>query len=186
MPSQIRMPLKLTDGQDDVEPAVEWSAATDKSGRGVSQSSASAPLSAAGPTPRRTVWDAPEALLHLSNCDDEAPKPTKEADAYAFGLMLFHLFTRREPFSDQVRASSLESVLRAVAGRDLRPHFPVSSPGPIRELAASCWARNPARRPGFAAIQEALEEVIEARPREHHACSERHSLLALVSHSARP
>jgi hypothetical protein len=129
------------------------------------EAAAAAQALLARPAARRTVWDAPEALRLPTGDMDIEFVPTRESDSYAFGFILFHLFTRREPFSNQVRASSLESVLRAVVDRDLRPFFPVSNPVSIRDLAASCWARNPAKRPSFAAIQEALEDVIEVRPR---------------------
>lgn len=74
--------------------------------------------------------------------------------------MLAHAFTRKEPFLDHVLASSLAATLRSIAERDLRPHFPESCPTAIRDLAADCWARNPAKRPTMNQIQDALVKAV--------------------------
>lgn len=81
-----------------------------------------------------------------------------------FGLIAFHVFIRREPFSESIRdGASVETVLRAIVERDLRPYFPQSVPALVRELAGDCWHRNPVKRPSFAEVQDTLAAAVEVR-----------------------
>lgn len=62
-------------------------------------------------------WTAPEVF------SGESP-PTGKSDVFAFGLILFELFTREEVFAEELRAGiRVEQILFAMCEQDLRPQF---------------------------------------------------------------
>lgn len=126
-------------------------AAPGRSFRGGLPSSSANPSSSA--YPEWTVWDPPETIRN--------GEWTPARDVFAYGIILFELLTRREPFADHLESSTLAEVLRAVAERDLRPQFPESASKPLRDLAIDCWHRNPHRRPKFAEVSEILAAAID-------------------------
>lgn len=91
-----------------------------------------------------TCWLAPEVIEHAHS--------SMASDIYAFGIILWEIFTRKEVFvgltSNQIIARVVKSGLRPVVPNDC----------PINELMQSCWAQNPADRPSFKSIIQTLSE----------------------------
>ncbi|KAG2449181.1 hypothetical protein HYH02_005928 [Chlamydomonas schloesseri] len=93
---------------------------------------------------------SPELLLcgHVS----------KAVDVYAYGVLLFELFTGERAWEGMPRA-----LLPArVALEGWRPVFPPHTPRGFRELAERCWHPDPAKRPQFEDILATLRALREA------------------------
>lgn len=87
--------------------------------------------------------------------------PTTKSDVYAFGVLLFEVLTRDEPYShvtDDV-AVVLEQVADLSRAEPFRPSLPPGMPPPMAALVRSCWHPDPECRPSFDAIGKQLEEV---------------------------
>lgn len=79
---------------------------------------------------------APEVMLsgHIS----------KSADVYAFGILLWELYTGGHPFRGLPRAL----LGHQVTMEDRRPMFPPDTPGHFKALAEWCWSKDPESRCG--------------------------------------
>jgi len=87
---------------------------------------------------------------------------TPKADIFAFGITLWQLITREQPYSGGDR----EHVLYAVVAYDLRPPmgdraFPWATPwgASCRTLVSRCWSGQVGSRPGAEEVLVALEEL---------------------------
>ncbi|KAF9779311.1 CNH domain-containing protein [Thelephora terrestris] len=93
-------------------------------------------------------WAAPEVL---GNGD----KNTREADVFAFGMVVIEVFTGRHPFSE---FTPLVAVSKIIAGE--RPDRP-QEPGLIDlvwNMTLHCWTQDPAQRPIMASVVGILRE----------------------------
>eukprot|EP00238_Polyblepharides_amylifera_P001073 CAMPEP_0196572604 /NCGR_PEP_ID=MMETSP1081-20130531/2618_1 /TAXON_ID=36882 /ORGANISM="Pyramimonas amylifera, Strain CCMP720" /LENGTH=1072 /DNA_ID=CAMNT_0041889967 /DNA_START=195 /DNA_END=3410 /DNA_ORIENTATION=- len=95
-------------------------------------------------------WMAPELL--------QGESATVHSEVYAFGVTMFEVFTRSEPYSDV--KMPFEAILAAVAyneeGSTFRPTLPEGLPAQVKELITACWAPQPNLRPNFVMIQKAM------------------------------
>ncbi|CAM9358309.1 unnamed protein product [Hapterophycus canaliculatus] len=91
---------------------------------------------------------APELLLaHPFN---------KSVDVYAFGILLWEMFTRKVPFSGLEASEIVETV---VSGG--RPTVPRGDfPSGIEHLMCRCWSEDPSQRPQFDETERLLEELL--------------------------
>ena len=73
---------------------------------------------------------------------------TETADVYSFGIIMWQLITREEPFANlgQIEAAAV------VAMEFARPLFPADTPPPIKDLIERCWAEDPTSRPSVSEI----------------------------------
>ncbi|XP_045542882.1 guanylate cyclase 32E [Papilio machaon] len=85
-----------------------------------------------------------------------------QADAYAFGLLLYELHARRGPFgSDAPPAPTLLRRLAAQESPPFRPPLDALSGrfDCVRECCTECWAEEPSLRPDFKAIRARLRPL---------------------------
>lgn len=92
------------------------------------------------------LYMAPEVL--------KSGHASKAADVYAYGLILYELFTGRQPFDTAPRAGFFERVKSG-----LRPEIPDDMHAGAADLARRCWAPDPASRPTFAEVQASLTNL---------------------------
>lgn len=95
------------------------------------------------------LWMAPEVL--------EGKEFSTSADVYSFGIVLWEIFTRKEPFS-QFR--NYQKFKEAVCKQMVRPKIPPECPQSLVTLIEKCWAADPLLRPNFVTILEELENIL--------------------------
>lgn len=113
------------------------------------------------------AWLAPEAFKN--------GKLNKKSDVFAFGVVLYELFSGERPWKNEVCTKSdrlvfiIVSVVisiwslqedteiekRVCSGERLS--FPLGCP-PIEELALRCWRENPEDRPTMKEVEEELQK----------------------------
>jgi serine/threonine protein kinase len=94
------------------------------------------------------AWTAPE-IVRLEPY-------TNKVDVYSFGIMLWQLFTRDEPYPG--REAGMDLAME-VAFEGLRPVVPSFCPQEYSDLMKQCWADKPDDRPDFGQIQERLTQM---------------------------
>lgn len=112
------------------------------------------PLRKEGRAERAVVnptWQAPEIMR------EEAF--SEKSDTYAFGIILWELYTREHPYAN-VMSSFLYEVEEAVLSKQ-RPPIPDDCPEEYAKLIRSCWADNPDERPSFTEIIQAIYVMID-------------------------
>lgn len=95
------------------------------------------------------MWMAPEIIM--------GKKYTEKADVYAFGIILWEILTRLEPYEDK---EPMQIVVEVV-NEDLRPTIPddfMSSP--LIPLMKDCWHKDPEQRPSFKVINNRLADIV--------------------------
>lgn len=90
-------------------------------------------------------WTAPEVLNNLGY--------TTKADVYSFGIVLWEMATRAEPFAGMPSFQ----VLFAIANKGVRPVIPDDCPADYKQLVVKCWDQDPNNRPDFKEIIDYLE-----------------------------
>ena len=90
-------------------------------------------------------WLSPEVInnAHFS----------KHSDVYAYGIVLWEVFTRQEIYE----GLSAAQIIAKVAHEGLRPNVPRDCPWD--SIMTDCWHHNPNNRPEFQAILIALSKI---------------------------
>ncbi|GLC65750.1 hypothetical protein PLESTF_000336000 [Pleodorina starrii] len=115
------------------------------------------------PSTDRKLWmrnaDAAGTVTHLApECFQPGSKLDQSVDIYAFGIVMWEIFTRKPPYAEF--APDFEDLpTRVVEG--LRPRFPSHCPAPFRALAQACWCADPDQRPSAAAVVTCLQTLLE-------------------------
>ena len=86
----------------------------------------------------------------------EAVRYTSAADVYSFGVLLWTLLTRQQPFAHITNVYAIPS--QVVAG--VRPAIPAEMPPLVASLVVACWAADPAARPTFADVEVRVVVVV--------------------------
>lgn len=95
-------------------------------------------------------WMAPELLSRKSPC-------STESDVYAFGILLYEVYSRKEPYEGE----PVKRVLREVMDIDIqkRPPIPKGCPPLIASIMADCGHADAEKRPNFEEIDLHLKRV---------------------------
>ena len=93
------------------------------------------------------AWTAPEIIKCLEY--------TEKVDVYSFGILMWEILTREEPF---VRNKDLKGIQIAYAAAEqgLRPKIPPFCPDGYSKLMQRCWDGNPDLRPDFNEVLKTL------------------------------
>jgi hypothetical protein len=104
----------------------------------------------------KTAWTSPELL------QEKGATPTKAQgsdDVYSFGIVLWELLTRQEPFPGNTRAQLLTQIVE----NGLRPEIPLTVPSKLAQILKSCWNREATTRPTFQLIIPTIETILEQK-----------------------
>jgi guanylate cyclase len=101
-------------------------------------------------------WMSPERLR-----GERAEAPS---DVYAYGMLLYEVFTRKEPFEGEKMISVLMEIAddsqsssrTMMKSRCKRPIPPRAVPMEMRQLMKMCWDEDPLGRPTFRKIHERM------------------------------
>ncbi|GMJ02528.1 hypothetical protein like AT4G24480 [Hibiscus trionum] len=96
-------------------------------------------------------WMAPEFL--------RGEPSNEKSDVYSFGVILWELVTMQQPWN----GLSPAQVVGAVAFQNRRLAIPPNISPKLASLMESCWADDPAQRPSFDNIVEALKKLLKSR-----------------------
>jgi serine/threonine protein kinase len=93
-------------------------------------------------------WLSPEVIsnAHFS----------KHSDVYAFGIILWEVFTRQEVYA----GLSAAQIISKVAHESLRPTIPRGCLW--EQIMTSCWDRDPELRPSFNTVLQELNKILTA------------------------
>lgn len=107
------------------------------------------------------AWTAPEVA-------EPGAKQTAASNVYAFGILLWELWTRRIPFEDGERerafvfdAAKQVQIMKDVAN-GARPTIELEMPEPYVKLMQMCWDQDPDKRPTFRVILDRLKSFEHA------------------------
>jgi len=89
-------------------------------------------------------WAAPEVLRNEIY--------STKADVYSFGIILWEMSTRQDPFPGM---SAFELIVQ-VGKHGLRPGA-LNESNPLAHIIAECWEDNPKLRPSFERVLSILE-----------------------------
>jgi len=95
------------------------------------------------------LWMAPEVMMRKSF--------GTPIDVYAFGLILWEIWTRGVLFS---KYDDFKPFIRAVTQDHERPIIPSDVKPRLRSLMEECWHKDPAVRPSFKDIVWRLDEIM--------------------------
>jgi serine/threonine protein kinase len=103
---------------------------------------------------------APEVIRHSYY--------TKKADIYSFGICLWEMCTRKEPY-DTIPGFR---VILAVATKRMRPKIPTTLDSLWANLIRRCWAEDPENRPDFSELVEMFETMNLPVPKNQYPVKE--------------
>jgi serine/threonine protein kinase len=103
-----------------------------------------------------SLWYSPPEVLR-----NRADKKTTAGDVYAFGIVMYEIFSGLQPYLTPQYDAVLKNVLE---GR--RPVLPagVQVPHGCEQLMSSCWDADPAVRPSFQSMKRELRAVLADLP----------------------
>jgi len=95
-------------------------------------------------------WMAPELLSGEST-------NTAESDVYSFGIILYELYSRKDPYEGEDPTQVLKLVVDKYINK--RPPVPVGCPSKVAEIMNECLGANPEKRPTFEEIDLRIQRL---------------------------
>lgn len=95
------------------------------------------------------LYMAPEVML-----GDEF---NEKADVYSFGIVLWEILTRKEPFSQY---SDYDEFVTAICDEGVRPPIPEDCIPSLQKLMTECWDANPKKRPDITDVVKRIDEIV--------------------------
>ena len=80
----------------------------------------------------------------------------EKIDVYAFGLIIWEVWTRGILFSD---FEEYEPFVEAITKEHIRPPIPEDTPDSLSLLMSDCWSPDPKSRPSFKNITPRLDSI---------------------------
>jgi len=96
------------------------------------------------------LWMAPELLRGESD-------NTSMSDVYSFGIILYEVYSRREPYEGEDHLQALQLVASKKVNK--RPILPKSCPSAVSSLMMDCLVANPLNRPSFEELDLRLKRL---------------------------
>lgn len=86
----------------------------------------------------------------------ESPN-TDKSDVYSFGIILYEVYSRKDPYPDE----DPEEVLRLVADKNVnkRPLTPPNMPKEVNAIMLDCVQSDPEKRPTFEELDTRLKRI---------------------------
>src|SRR3989338_1545906 len=94
-------------------------------------------------------WMAPESI--------RKKEYSEKTDAFSYGVLLWEMYTRREPYEGM----AVLDVAVGVAREGLRLEAPADADPTVQDLMKRCWRLNPAERPTFAEMVAQLDARVK-------------------------
>ena len=101
------------------------------------------------------MWMAPEIIM--------GRKYTEKADVYAFGIILWEILTREEPYEEKEPMQIVVEVVNEGLRPTIRPELLDS---PLVPLMRDCWHTEPSSRPTFEKVAERLRAIKDGVPED--------------------
>ncbi|GLI65155.1 hypothetical protein VaNZ11_008606, partial [Volvox africanus] len=112
-------------------------------------------------TGQKTLQPRPHgAPTHLAPESWAETGPTRAADVFAFGVLLWELAAGYLPWS----GLNMNQIMTNVVLEDLRPPMPDWLPRGYVQLVQACWSRRPQSRPDVAGVRQWLDELLMELP----------------------
>jgi len=104
-------------------------------------------------------WMSPE-LLDPSRLEDRDPRPTKESDCFALGMVIYEVLCGHVPYDGWETERINDAILQGV-----RPYKPdaaakIGLVDELWELLQRCWEEKREGRPDLRAVRACLKEVV--------------------------
>jgi serine/threonine protein kinase len=81
-------------------------------------------------------------------------------DVYSFGIVMWEIYTRLQPYDDQVLPVFYADLIDMICVRRVRPTIPPGCPEGWKELMEECWSHNSKDRSMFQAIVPKIDRMI--------------------------
>jgi len=104
-------------------------------------------------------WMSPE-LLDPSRLEDRDPRPTKESDCFALGMVIYEVLYGRVPYDGWETERINDAILQGVRPYkpDAAAHFGLVDE--LWDLLQRCWQEKREMRPDLRAVRACLEGVV--------------------------
>ena len=106
------------------------------------------------PGGRAAVWLAPEIL--------RGERISKRSDIYAFGMFMYELIYKSEPFNNEDSSAILVEIMDTEADEpkrpqiNRRPSLNLELENPLIDLMMACWSEDPMERPTIQTVNDRL------------------------------